>query len=140
MSSKLASVTAPLLATSGKRYTIVLDHRVRQKLVAHGFQLGFGLGLVGRLQLDVEHLALTDGADPVEAEAGERVLDRFALRVEHAVLEGDGDAGLDHAAKLLVRKSQCGLPRRPSPEATSTGPVGRGGSFSFMMPRRRATS
>src|SRR5690606_6190869 len=68
-----------------------------------GLELGFRLGLVRLLQLDVEHLALADRADAAEAEAGEGMLDGLALRVEHAVLEGDGDAGLDHAANAPVR-------------------------------------
>ncbi len=64
------------------------------------------LALSVSLQLDVEHLALADRADAVEAEAGQRMLDRLALRIEHAVLEGDGDAGLDHAAKAPVHVSK----------------------------------
>ncbi|CDX17475.1 hypothetical protein MPL3356_240040 [Mesorhizobium plurifarium] len=95
--------------TSGYSNTIVLNHRVRQKLVAHGLQVGFGLGLVGSGELDVEHLALAHLADAVEAQPRERVLDRLALRVEDAVLEGDGDTGF-HRYSWADRRLAKGLP------------------------------
>src|SRR5215218_9897990 len=122
---------------------VVLDHRVRQQLVAHRLEVGFRLGTVGAVELDVENLALADRTDACEVEGGKRALDGLSLRIEHAVLQRHRDTRLDQFIRLQswpVRAGQCGRPFKPSFEATSTGPVGRGGSFSFMMPRRRATS
>ena len=56
-------------ATSAYRHTVILDHRVRQKPVAHGLEVGLGLGLVGLGKLDVEHLALAHRADAAESQA-----------------------------------------------------------------------
>ncbi|MNT92438.1 hypothetical protein D3C72_2337250 [compost metagenome] len=68
-------------------------------------------------------------ADAFETECAERALDRLALGIENAVLEGYGHACLDHSFSL---PGLCYF--------TSTGPVPRSGSFSLMMPRRLATS
>src|SRR6187200_2634756 len=89
--------TADFMAgLSGECYGIILDHRIRQQLLAHGFQVGFSLGLVGAVQHHVEDLALAHRADAGKAERAERALDCLALRVEHAGLESNGYAGLDH--------------------------------------------
>ena len=46
----------------------VLDHGIGEELFAHGFQLDFGLGLVGAVKLQVENLALTNLMNAVEAD------------------------------------------------------------------------
>ncbi len=85
------------------------------------------LALSALFELQVEDLALAHLADAVEAERAERAFDCLALRVENAVLQRDGYTSLDH---------DC----LPCLYLTNTGPVPRTGSFSLMMPRRRATS
>src|SRR3954452_21672879 len=56
--------------TSPHLHRVILDHRVRQQAVAHRLEVGLGLGAVGALQFDVEHLALAHRADAAEVEGG----------------------------------------------------------------------
>src|SRR5262249_2300258 len=70
------------------------DHRVGEELVGGLLERRFRLLAVARLDLDVEHLALTHAGHACDSERLERALDRLALRVEDAGLEGHGDAGL----------------------------------------------
>src|SRR5262245_17178123 len=72
---------------------IVLDHRVGEELLGRCLQSRLGVLLVAAVDLDVEYLALTDARDAGDAERLQRALDRLALRVENAVLEGNRDAG-----------------------------------------------
>src|ERR1700675_3854476 len=65
-----------------------LDQRVREQLLAHPLDLGPRLGRVARVDLEIDDLpdaSLRDG----ETEVPERALDRFALRIEDAVLRPD---------------------------------------------------
>ena len=48
--------------------------------------------VVVAVELDVEHLALAHAREAVDGQALERALDRLALRIEHAGLQGH-----DHA-------------------------------------------
>ena len=59
---------------------------------------GLGPGPVAAVDLDVEHLALAHAGDAGDAERLQRALDRLALRVEDAGLQGDGDAGFHFKA------------------------------------------
>ena len=70
-----------------------LHQRVREQLLAHALHLSARLGRVGRLHLDVDHLADPCAADR-EAEVLERGLDGLALRVEDALLRADEDGRL----------------------------------------------
>ena len=67
----------------------ILDHRVGEQLAAHRLDVGVA-GAVGKVELD--QLAGADVLDAAEAEAFERMVDRLALRVEHAGLQGDEHA------------------------------------------------
>src|SRR3977135_1414411 len=71
---------------------IILDHRVGEQLLGRLLEGGFGAALVRGRDLDVEHLAMPHAGDADDAERLERALDRLALRIEDAGLEGDGDA------------------------------------------------
>src|SRR5258705_3728895 len=71
---------------------IILDHRVGEQLLGRLLEGGFGAALVRTHDLDVEHLALAHAGDAADAKRFERALDRLALRIEDAGLEGDGDA------------------------------------------------
>src|SRR5258707_14617147 len=71
---------------------IILDHRVGEELLGRLPEGGFGAALVRADDLDVEHLALAHAGDAADAERFEGALDRLALRIEDAGLEGDGDA------------------------------------------------
>src|SRR3977135_1058970 len=71
---------------------VILDHRVGEQLLGRLLEGGFGAALVRARDLDVEHLALAYARDAADAERFERALDRLALRIEDAGLEGDGDA------------------------------------------------
>src|SRR5687767_15017108 len=59
----------------------IFDHRIGQQFLAHGFDIGVG-GAVGEVEFD--QLAGADPGDSAEAEAFEGMVDRLALRVEHA--------------------------------------------------------
>ena len=109
---------------------IILDHRVGEELLAHRLEPRLRVGGIGKL--DVEDLALTHRIHAGEAERAERALDRQTLRIENAVFQRDEDARL-HAPlpDLWVRRRGY---------FTSTGPPFGARSFSFRMPRRRATS
>ena len=63
----------------------ILDHRVGEQLAAHVLDLRVA-GAVGKVELD--QLAGAHVVDAREAKAFERVVDRLALRIEHAVLRG----------------------------------------------------
>src|SRR5690606_18455196 len=106
---------------------IVFDDRVRQKLVTHRPEVGFGLGPIRAIELEVEDLPLTDMSDTIEAQTVERSFDRLSLLIENAVLQRHRHSCLDHFLS-------------PVAYFTRTGPVPRIGSFSLMMPSRRATS
>src|SRR5258707_14991115 len=71
---------------------IMLDRRAGEQLLGRVLEGGFGAALVRARDLDVEHLALAHAGDAADAERFERALDRLALRIEDAGLEGDGDA------------------------------------------------
>src|SRR5688572_10316117 len=77
----------------------ILDHRIGQQLAAHFGDLVVA-GVLGEVELD--QLAGADVLDPAEAEAFQRMVDRLALRVEDAGLEGDEHARF-HGAGLLRR-------------------------------------
>src|SRR5258705_3672334 len=51
---------------------VILDHRIREQLVAHRLEVGFRLGAVGAVELDVEDLALAHRADAAEVEGRKR--------------------------------------------------------------------
>src|SRR5262249_41905381 len=105
--------------------SIILDHGIGQQLVGGSFQRRFRAGAIGARQFDIEHLALPDAGDAVDAQRSQRAFDGLALRIEDARLERNGDARLP-----------CLFPR----PLTSTGPEPAGRSFSIRMPKRLATS
>ncbi|MEH2614998.1 Mg2+ and Co2+ transporter CorA [Bradyrhizobium sp. AZCC 1693] len=74
----------PLTSSSQNFDPVILDHRVRQQLVGGILQRRLCLGLVGARELDVEHLALADAGDAIDAERFQRAFDGLALRVENA--------------------------------------------------------
>ncbi len=57
-------------------------------------------GAVGEVELD--QLSGADIVDPGKAETFERMMDRLALRIEHAGLEGDENAGFHERADSLA--------------------------------------
>src|SRR6185437_4021484 len=71
-----------------------LDHRVGQQLARHLLGLGPGAAGVALGELDLDDLASAHLANPGEAEIGEGVADRLALRVEHALFQHDGHDSL----------------------------------------------
>src|SRR4029079_7777972 len=75
-------------------HIVVLDQRIGQELVRRLLERGLGLRAVVALDLDVEDLALAHARHAIDAERLERALDRLALRVEDARLEGDGHTSL----------------------------------------------
>src|SRR5690606_38714927 len=94
-------VPAPALADGD---AIVLYDRIRQQLFAHGLKVRLGLLPVVAGDLDVEYFPLPNRADAFEAEAGQGMFNGLALRVQYAVLQGNGDTGLDH----VLRSSMFG--------------------------------
>src|SRR5260370_24802054 len=78
--------------TSGDLDRIILDDHIGEQLLAGEAEpLARRLG-VGRVDLDVEHLALANAFDAGDAERFQRALDPLALRIEDAALQRD-----DHA-------------------------------------------
>ena len=78
-------------------YLVVLDQRVREQLLAHRRQLR------RILHVELDEPPDVDVAHAVEAERGQRALDRLALRVQDPRLRPDQDPR-PHAA---VRSSQA---------------------------------
>ena len=92
-----------LLALSALELDLIaLDHRIREELAAHLLERGAGALAIGLGEVEVDHFALAHRVDAVKAERAQRVRDRLALRIEHAVLEHDMDARL-HSAALIGR-------------------------------------
>src|SRR5437763_774258 len=73
-----------------------LHQRVREQLLAHLLDLRARRRFVGRVDVEVDHLADARPRDG-EAEVPERALDRLPLRVEDALLRADEDGRL-HAS------------------------------------------
>jgi hypothetical protein len=82
--------------TSGNRYTIVLNHRIRQKLVAHGLEISLGLGLVAFESSTSKTLPCRTAPTPPKPNRTVHVRSP-CLAGRARVLEGYGNAGLDHA-------------------------------------------
>ena len=78
--------------------SIAFDHGVGEQLAGTSPRpSASAAGRVGLGELELDHLALAHLADAGEAELRERVADRLALRVEHALLGHDVDARLHRA-------------------------------------------
>src|SRR5581483_8043260 len=97
-------------------HLVVLDHGIGQELVGGLLEQRLGLGLIGAIELDVEHLALAHRGDAGYAERAQRTLDGLALRVEDAGFERDGDAGfhdrdLPHESAKLTGKIRLSTPK-----------------------------
>src|SRR5262249_57311616 len=84
---------------------IVLDDDVGEELVGRRFERRLGARRIDAVELDVEHLALAHAGDAGNTERLERAFYRLALRVEHARLEGDGDAGFHRGSGFLANTS-----------------------------------
>src|ERR1700732_4807134 len=97
------TTTAAFMARSSSQHLdlIILDDHVGEELVGGLLERRLGARLIGAVDLDVEHLALPDAGGAGDAERLERAFDRLALGIEHARLEGDGDAGF-HRGPLLI--------------------------------------
>src|SRR5829696_2785550 len=77
---------------------VILDHGIGEELVGGFLQSRFRPRLVAALDLDVEDLALADAGNPADAERAQRALDRLALRIKNARLQGDGDTRLQDSS------------------------------------------
>src|SRR5882762_1287362 len=78
---------------------IVLDHVVREQLLAHRFDTLSGLMLAARLEADLDVLADAHVADFAKTERGKTLLDGDSLRVIDHRLRCDDDSG-DHLSFL----------------------------------------
>src|SRR5215469_3981003 len=89
------TTTAAFMARASSQHLdlVVLDDHVGEQLVGRLFERGLGARRVHAFEFDVEHLALAHARHAGDAERLEGAFDRLALGVEHARLEGDGDAG-----------------------------------------------
>ena len=94
-------------------------------LSAASFNAASALALSDARELDVEHLALADAGDAIDAERFQRAFDGLALRIEDAGFQRNGDTRFHGQSPQLF---------------TSTGPEPAGRSFSIRMPSRLATS
>ena len=66
---------------------VVFNHRIGEQLFAHIGQLRFGFRFVAFIQGHFDKFALAHAINAVKAKCAERVLNGFALRVEHAVFQ-----------------------------------------------------
>ena len=112
---------------------VVLDHHVGEQLAAHVVERRIGDAVI---DLELDQLAGADVLDAGKAQPLERMLDRAALRIEHAGLEADGDADF-HAGSLSRGRrgfAQGLWPRRGSGTRERAGP----GAPAFHNPARSA--
>src|SRR6202522_1270734 len=114
MTVRYGSISNSSAALSQNLDAVILDHRVGQEFVGRRFQRGFGFGLVGARQFDIEHLALADAGDAIDAERLQRAFDGLALRIEDAGLQRNGDTCF-HGNRL----SSSPAPDRSRPAARS---------------------
>src|SRR5262249_9439178 len=90
---------------------VVLDNGIGEELLAHPLDLGLGaFGIVLR-HLDLDIFTLAHIANRAEAERVQRAGDGLALRIEHALLQRDGDSRLHNPGLSSYF------------ERTNTGPV-----------------
>src|SRR6516165_5923054 len=90
---------------------IILDHRVGEELFGCVLERRLGAGAIGAFDLDVEHLALAHVGNAANAERAQRALNGFALRIENAGFQCDGDSGFHRwpwLAQVLLR-TRCRL-------------------------------
>src|SRR6516165_905163 len=90
---------------------IILDHRVGEELFGCVLQRRLGADAIGAFDLDVEHLALAHVGNAANAERAQRALNGFALRIENAGFQCDGDSGFHRwpwLAQVLLR-TRCRL-------------------------------
>src|SRR2546423_10244384 len=100
---------------------VFFDDGVGKQLFAHFLQRGAGFAGIALGKVKIDDFALADFADLLESQPVQRMPDGLALRIEHAILQGDENAGF-HGYR------------------TSTGPLTSPCTDSGMMPRRFATS
>src|SRR5262249_27303688 len=110
------TTTAALMARSSPQHLdlVVLDDDVGEELVGGLLERRLGAGRIRAVDLDVEHLALPHAGDARDAERLERAFDRLALGIEHAGLEGDGDAGFHRGALPVPALKRELAGRRPA--------------------------
>src|SRR5437763_201282 len=100
---------------------VFFNDGVAKQLFAHFLQRGAGFAGIALGKVQIDDFALADFADLFEPQPVQRVSDRLALRVQHAILQGDENARF-HGYR------------------TSTGPFTSPCTDSGMMPSRFATS
>src|SRR4051812_17271111 len=100
---------------------VFFDNGVGKQSFAHLLKAGAGHFHVGSAQIDIDDLALPHFAHLGKAEAVQRMANGLTLRIEHAALQSDENAGF-HGQR------------------TRTGPLASPCTDSGMMPRRFATS
>src|SRR6185437_14469853 len=72
---------------------VVFDDRIGEQLLAHLLDDRAGLVGIAFFEIDLDVLALPNVADAGYSKALDGAFDGLALRIEHAVLEGNLDAG-----------------------------------------------
>src|SRR5262249_20311884 len=87
-------IATDMLSFSADFDAVILDRGIGEELLSGAFKGRFGAGAVAALDLDIEDLALAHAGDPADPERAQRAFNGFALRIENAGLERDGDAGL----------------------------------------------
>ncbi len=80
----------PHPVTSTRKFSITV---LASSFSAASFSVASAFAASPPVKLDVEHLALPHARDARDAERLQRALDRLPLRIEHAILQRDSDAG-----------------------------------------------
>src|SRR5690606_34097488 len=75
-------------------------------------------------KLDVEHLALPDAGDAIDAERLQRALDGLALRIEDAGFQRDGDARFHRRSALHQHRAGPGRALVLAHDAEPLGDLG----------------
>src|SRR6056297_1981397 len=106
---------------------VTFDHRVREQFFAH-FDNGRFRCSIGQIHLD--HLALPDATDPLEAERPEGMAHRFTLRIQNPVLEHHMHAHfhVGPLSSLTGRKRIAPRNARAKPARRKTPPLSGGGA------------
>src|SRR5436305_519233 len=104
---------------------VFFDDGVGKQLFAHFLQRGAGFPGIALGKVKIDDFALADFADLLESQPVQRMPDGLALRIEHAILQGDENAGFHNlrrtAASFFLPRSRERW--RAAPEGADPNPL-----------------
>src|SRR5262245_59867862 len=117
-------IATDMLTFSADFDAVILDHGIGEELLGGTFKRRLGTGAVAALDLDIEDLALAHAGDPADPKRAQRAFNGFALRIENAGLERDGDAGL-HGSFNKYESAPPQHRGRPAAKGAAAGMAGQ---------------